>query len=119
MTKIFAIKLTVLAIFNRIIIELPYGGKVNVATTVSTKRMSVEDANIIDSHFVSFQRRIVAIMINTKVAIPDITTKTTGAVEFPSRSEADDKTDNIYATIPKIASDLFSIDLLFFKRYFQ
>lgn len=60
-----------------------------------------------------FQRRTTAKITKTMVAIPDIIIKIVGTVVFPSRSVAEDKTDNTYATIPKIASVLFFIDLLY------
>ena len=71
--------------------------------------MIVEDASIIDKLFASFQRRIVAITINTNVAIPDIATRAIGTLGFPSKSSADDKTDNIYVPMPKNAIVLFFI----------
>jgi hypothetical protein len=55
----------------------------------------IEDVSNIDENFDIFHRRIVAIMINTAVAIPDTAIKAIGTIEFPSESEADDKTDKI------------------------
>ena len=75
-----------LIILNRIIGGLP---KDNI------KRIIVEEASNIDEFLDIFHRRIVAIMINTAVAIPDTTIKAIGATEFPSKSKADDKTDKI------------------------
>jgi hypothetical protein len=73
------------------------------------KVKSAEEASVIAKFFASFHRRIVAIIINAAVAIPDIAIKAIGATEFPSKSVADDKTDKMYVTIPKIASVLFFI----------
>jgi len=78
--------------------------------------MITEEKNIIDKFLASFQRRTVAITTNTIVATPDIPIKKTGVTEFPSRSSADDKTDNMYVTMPKIASILFFILFYYTSR---
>ena len=99
-------KLITLVTFNKIIIRLPFGGETAPLITENINRITVEDASAIDTPFASFQRRTTAIMINTAVAIPDIAIKIIGAVEFPFKSSADDKTDKIYVPMPKIASIL-------------
>ena len=53
----------------------------------------VEGPSSIDENFDVFHRRVIAITINATSAIPDTTIKASGATEFPSKSETDDKTD--------------------------
>ena len=79
---------------------------------VNTKRISTEERNVIAKILTSFHRRIVVKTINISVASPDIATKASGATRAPSKFSADDKTDNMYTPIPKIASILFFINYL-------
>jgi len=102
--------------FIRTIIGFPYEGNVNTCIVVNIKRTIAEEKNIIDKFLASFQRRTVAITKNIAVTIPDAIIKIPGTVEFPSRSSAEDKTDNIYVIMPKIASILFFILFYYTSR---
>ena len=50
------------------------------------------------------------------VAVPDIKTKAIGAVGFPARSVADDKTDKLYVPIPMKAIVLFFMSVALLHR---
>ena len=94
-TKINTTKLITFTKFVKIIIGLPYEGSTAISADVSMKRISAEEGSNIANIRASFHSRIVARAINTNVAIPDITTKTIGAVGTPSRFSADAKTDKM------------------------
>jgi len=101
--------------FIRTIIGFPYEGNVSTCIVVNIKRTIAEEKNI-DKFLAFFQRRTVAITKNIAVTIPDAIIKIPGTVEFPSRSSAEDKTDNMYVPIPKIASILFFILFYYTSR---
>lgn len=65
---------------------LPYEVETIIWVTDNTKRTIADDRRIIDKVLASFHKRIVAVTINTIVAIPDITINAFGAAELPCKS---------------------------------
>lgn len=104
--KMTSIKLIILSM---IIIGDPYEGNVISWITPNMNTMIVEDANIIERFLADFHNRTIAITVNNRSAIPDITIEGSGTRGLPSRSEMDVRTDSMYVPIPKIASVLFFI----------
>ena len=107
--EIKAMKLITLVIFKRSISELPS------ATCINSKIKKIADVNtiIIETILLFVHNRMDAKIINIEDEIPEIITNAIGIEDSPCEFVADAITDNMYVSIPKIASVLlFMIHIL-------
>jgi len=84
-----------LNMFDSNISGLPYTGLILSCITKNKEEITKDDKSNIATIFALFQRRIVAMIINTRPNIPDIMIRAGGNLKFPSRSVADAITDRM------------------------